>query len=937
MSPSASGSSAPPSMLQTGSGPQASAATKPVRTTADHSLSCAECRRLKLKCNRQWPCETCVKRNIAHLCPDDTQKKEKKQAGSSRSADADGTAVWDKLGELERKIDLLVSAQLSSHPQRLKNDSISNLSMPSGNGLLHDLADLAADQRYRSRPRRPSESNSNSSNSKMTATSKSNAQGTLTMGPDGRALYHGPNAHSVYFARELEEETQEKGLGKVGTAEKNKEASPELGQAIPAGVTTRPGSPFNPVTSPGAAALPLPLSASTPRSDGLNDSSALMWTTPGLRSPHSSAAIYAHLRQYLPTRDAAWRMFQVCDACVTFMWDPIPFHDSIDHIFGAVYQDKGPVEKPPHPHVLSLVFSTMALGILFDVRRQLNDPLGKQMYVCAWSALCMSNFTEGLGLDGMAALSRCIVYLTGRRGGKYAESAYPLHGTLMRLTISSGMHRDPAAWDVPVTTYMAGRSREEAKEAERERRRRLFWDLQCMDVLRSLSLHRPPSLLDRYVDTLFPAEWSLNNLSEQKHQSKGLFHAFKCIQTRIYDRMLDECLCTNNATNYEATMKLDEEIKHLIRLVPPYMQPALDEVEPSADPYSALEKAYTDKDARDNLILEMQRYTNLVNIHQGLILLHRTWFSRALQKDAEDSAVEQANQQPFPGTNDEEICDVGPFAHSVRTVLASSSETILLIRALWSRQPALTNRWFFYWNLCFSAAVCCALYVIRAPKSKAAQGALSDAIGGQRHVEDQAGSDDDFASVRLQRQQQSDGRQKRVALEDGGDEEEEDDGMELIGQERRPTKKKKVGGADQRPGASGSTATASNGDSPDLFSNSNDSFATGYLAAAAAAAVGAPSQSMSNFGMDVTMSSRNGDPFPLALAPLRQPAQPFTDPDAPPSSSYPQTSYPLTDNTALGNSASASGGTEASLWIQLLSSGIEWGDDLSNIDSLFSS
>lgn len=409
-------------------------------------------------------------------------------------------------------------------------------------------------------------------------------------------------------------------------------------------------------------------------------------------------------------------------------------------------------------------------------------------------------------------------------------------------------------------------------------------------------------------------------------------------------------------------MKLDEEIKHLIRLVPPYMQPALDEVEPSADPYSALEKAYTDKDARDNLILEMQRYTNLVNIHQGLILLHRTWFSRALQKDAEDSAVEQANQQPFPGTNDEEICDVGPFAHSVRTVLASSSETILLIRALWSRQPALTNRWFFYWNLCFSAAVCCALYVIRAPKSKAAQGALSDvraAIGllekakvGWRPLEvpysilrrlEARGTSkirqgsDDFASVRLQRQQQSDGRQKRVALEDGGDEEEEDDGMELIGQERRPTKKKKVGGADQRPGASGSTATASNGDSPDLFSNSNDSFATGYLAAAAAAAVGAPSQSMSNFGMDVTMSSRNGDPFPLALAPLRQPAQPFTDPDAPPSSSYPQTSYPLTDNTALGNSASASGGTEASLWIQLLSSGIEWGDDLSNIDSLFSS
>lgn len=517
-----------------------------------------------------------MKRNIAHLCPDGTQKKDRKQAGGSRSAEADGAAVWDKLNELERKIDLLVSSQLASastsyHQRAAPENLTSNITLqPSGNGgaphngSLHDLANLAVDRKYRSsKPRRPSESNSNSSNSKITATSKSNAQGSLTRGPDGRATYHGPNAHSLYFARELEEARADERNGRLEERkdndkerERDKEMSPpELGQTIPAGVATRPGSPFIPVQSPSGLASaipPLSMTETKPLSDGLNDSSTFLWTTPGLRSPHSSATIYASLRPFLPSKDAAWRMFQVCDACVTFMWDPLPLYDSVDHIFGAIYQEQGLVEKAPHPHVLSLAFATMALGILFDVRRQLNDPLGKQMYVCAWSALCMSNYTEGLGLDGMVALSRCIVYLTGRRGGKYAESAYPLHGTLMHLTISSGMHRDPAPWDVPVTTYMAGgKTQEEAKEAERERRRRVFWDLQCMDVFRSLSLHRPPSLLDRYVDTLFPSEWSLNDLSEQKDQSKGLFHAFKCIQTRIYDRMLDECLCTNNASNYE--------------------------------------------------------------------------------------------------------------------------------------------------------------------------------------------------------------------------------------------------------------------------------------------------------------------------------------------------------------------------------------------------
>ncbi|KAF8579146.1 hypothetical protein K439DRAFT_416484 [Ramaria rubella] len=33
-------------------------------------LSCAECRRSKLRCDRQFPCETCRKRGLEHLCPD---------------------------------------------------------------------------------------------------------------------------------------------------------------------------------------------------------------------------------------------------------------------------------------------------------------------------------------------------------------------------------------------------------------------------------------------------------------------------------------------------------------------------------------------------------------------------------------------------------------------------------------------------------------------------------------------------------------------------------------------------------------------------------------------------------------------------------------------------------------------------------------------------
>ncbi|GAA5874531.1 hypothetical protein JCM8547_002186 [Rhodosporidiobolus lusitaniae] len=52
-----------------GSGSTGGAA--PVRKSSKRAtLSCMECRRLKLRCDRAVPCSSCVKRNLAHLCPD---------------------------------------------------------------------------------------------------------------------------------------------------------------------------------------------------------------------------------------------------------------------------------------------------------------------------------------------------------------------------------------------------------------------------------------------------------------------------------------------------------------------------------------------------------------------------------------------------------------------------------------------------------------------------------------------------------------------------------------------------------------------------------------------------------------------------------------------------------------------------------------------------
>jgi hypothetical protein len=40
--------------------------------SAKRQLSCAECRRLKRRCDRQWPCQSCISRGCASICPDGT-------------------------------------------------------------------------------------------------------------------------------------------------------------------------------------------------------------------------------------------------------------------------------------------------------------------------------------------------------------------------------------------------------------------------------------------------------------------------------------------------------------------------------------------------------------------------------------------------------------------------------------------------------------------------------------------------------------------------------------------------------------------------------------------------------------------------------------------------------------------------------------------------
>ncbi|KIL65922.1 hypothetical protein M378DRAFT_124945 [Amanita muscaria Koide BX008] len=73
-------------------------------------LSCAECRRLKVKCNRKVPCSSCVRRGCSKICPNGTMAANRVFRGPRTS---DNAHLYNKIEEMSRRInDLEVSLSL---------------------------------------------------------------------------------------------------------------------------------------------------------------------------------------------------------------------------------------------------------------------------------------------------------------------------------------------------------------------------------------------------------------------------------------------------------------------------------------------------------------------------------------------------------------------------------------------------------------------------------------------------------------------------------------------------------------------------------------------------------------------------------------------------------------------------------------------------------
>ncbi|KAH8832428.1 hypothetical protein DL96DRAFT_1767440 [Flagelloscypha sp. PMI_526] len=153
------------------------------RTTKKRSgaLSCAECRRLKLKCSRVFPCSNCQKKGCAAICPEASLTTGK----GNRFVLADTEDLHDKIHELSARIRTLEDALALSHALHSNQP--------------HPLLSETLRQIKRPLEREIPKSSVPSGEVNNTTEEATTAMGSLTIHDAGRSTFHSTFASSWHL------------------------------------------------------------------------------------------------------------------------------------------------------------------------------------------------------------------------------------------------------------------------------------------------------------------------------------------------------------------------------------------------------------------------------------------------------------------------------------------------------------------------------------------------------------------------------------------------------------------------------------------------------------------------------------------------------------------------------------------------------------------
>ncbi|KAJ3716513.1 fungal-specific transcription factor domain-containing protein [Lentinula raphanica] len=699
-------------------------------------LSCAECRRLKLRCDKKLPCSSCSRRGCESICPCGTL-----EAGAgTRFILASTDQLHSKISLMSSRIRALedalaiFQASVSSERHPLLEDDLLKIKFGSEVKNLEEFESPGSQQE---------ESTTIPTGTSATRSADAttlDAFGTLTLGEEGEMKYFGRSAGSetLILAGENYVDSDEEQSDPTPTL------SPREGQADISngdnGAAVSTSRTVSPVTSfsgslsfpeedretvpPEVYALALDLNQGTQVQFHTTVSDLLQHLP-----PHSRAEVLA--QSYIDHASLFFRAMkkdEIFDVVLPLLY-PTSTSALADPKVARPIETQtmtsdthsNALNKPtsPSPHLLAVAYFTFALGSFFELsasvkmyvsESQIWFDLGRRALVCSRGGIAhptaskedtdthtahesldndIHKLHSDAGKDAIAfaaasssaedtvrALGLMATYCS-MSGKKHArDSAWCGMSLAAKVAQGSGMHRDPARWHMDPATV--------------QRRRALWWEVCTSDISHSVALGRPPSIHLSFVDCEFPTDEEAT-LSDTGEEIMGFWRMKYTFAKESFTPVISTTLTAKSPT-YSTIMDLDRKIRELS--LPPGFKPYVSLFEDGPEIYHNSHLALRDFYASQHRTVTM-------------LYLHRSFFAHAMLTHPSNPLM-------------------SPFALSFLAAYRAASVIIKAAVHFYDRCPAVVPRvWFLTYHV-FSAAMTVGTVVKRSPNSSIAKSALKD-------------------------------------------------------------------------------------------------------------------------------------------------------------------------------------------------------------------
>ncbi|KAJ7234763.1 fungal-specific transcription factor domain-containing protein [Mycena haematopus] len=664
-------------------------------------VSCAECRRLKIKCDKQIPCQSCVRRGCSALCPNGALAT----GQGTRFVLAATEHLHRKIARMGERIRMLEDALTALHASKGGADGAVHPLLVDGEDFSAGADDVQPPNSTR-RMSEPWEVLDGPSEGKTAGANPDviDAFGTLSISDHGISRFFGPTGGSESLL-----------------------------------IANLPGTP---TTSTSASASPSSLSlclshssqslsppsthASAPESPARRNASSLTSHSPYTASPSDSPttlfsssafpltpigspqAIHALVTSHLPKLTHARKLVQCYFSQLGWLFRGVT-RGQVGDTMRAVYtaygsrhnsrspdgatddvelgdeEGDGEGEDYTGPHDLALLFMVFAAGALVqppapggeedDAHRQKVAAEAEHLHQIARAALALQPVLEKPSLVTIQALHLLSIYTSlgsppaahARNKSEEEDGETSMEMTWSLITLAAhlsqtiGLHRDSARWGLSPRMV--------------QRRRILFWDLFVADVWNSLNTGRPPSFSLAYIDCSFPT-YDDSKAIDGVYELWAFRFAAECV-AEVTARTL-----TAEAPSYATIIELDRKVREFP--VPPFDEGAPDDVGANLQ----------------RCVLEHARETVLMYIH-------RSFFAQAI--------IEQPTN-PLKST----------YAPSFLAAYRASATILKSVRDQFAAMPSSCARFWTMWTFAFSAAVVFGTVVTRGPRSPLAVAAMAE-------------------------------------------------------------------------------------------------------------------------------------------------------------------------------------------------------------------